>query len=407
MCSKILLTYHCEKYLLTYRIMQLDMNRFYGKIVRLLLITLVVFFLFYKFFEYQFPVEEPENVMKGPHTPATEKKNVGVTLKKDISKPRNVTKTQGPAKWEEWETSVKTNKGLTIVRVLSAGLPPLESVSQTSTNLNLTLQRELVTHQGDKESTFFPIHNFWVIQCMEDKTELERIRQILKSNDQKWSEITDCKESEKYEFLKRILDVNNARRFAISEAMHVFNNEWLFLMDGNGYVAKETIATLVESIFFKNEHIKVYLVPLYRVVHCQKKVDDEFKIEDMFRDRVVGYQESPQLLFNARFLNPGTLFANSEKQLNEDTLNQEIEAIKVAFPNEVMSFETRCPRQDSDSKKNCAYILRLLYRPDKDVCYENQENPASDSPVRNKHRRKYMKQQSIEMLQRRLGLQID
>jgi len=210
-----------------------------------------------------------------------------------------------------------------IIRILGNDLVPRHGVGQTLANLKFTLENE---------SDFANCKKLWLVNRIIDKECEMAVISLLDKHNQTYKvlpfETVHYQLSwTRYEKLRYIVKLNNARNFAVSEGRRL--SKWIFPLDGNVFIPDEGWKNI--TFYLDNLSNKLFKITMHRINYSNDEVftfdpkkyesqepqvifrDDNF---DAF-DENLAYANSNKEVFLLRF--PHTPYLNYVIRLNDFT----------------------------------------------------------------------------------------
>ncbi len=151
-----------------------------------------------------------------------------------------------------------------IIRILGNDLVPRHGAGQTLTNLKFTLENE---------SDFANCKKVWLVNRIIDKEYEKAVISLLEKHNQTFQVLPFETEQyqmswTRYEKLRYIVKLNNARNFAISEGRKL--SKWIFPLDGNVFIPDDGWKNI--TFYLDNLSNKLFKITMYRINHSNDEV---------------------------------------------------------------------------------------------------------------------------------------
>jgi hypothetical protein len=188
-----------------------------------------------------------------------------------------------------------------IIRILGNDLVPRHGVGQTLANLKFTLENE---------SDFANCKKLWLVNRIIDKECEMAVISLLDKHNQTYKVLPFETEHyqlswTRYEKLRYIVKLNNARNFAVSEGRRL--SKWIFPLDGNVFIPDEGWKNI--TFYLDNLSNKLFKITMHRINYSNDEVFtfDPKKYES----------QEPQVIFrddNFDAFDENLAYANSNKE---------------------------------------------------------------------------------------------
>ena len=277
-----------------------------------------------------------------------------------------------------------------ICRVLSNDLPPLHGKNQTYLHTLFILNMEKLPHD---------FRRHWVINSILDKFKEKQLIRLLKSRNETYDVIRPSKYANTTTLINKALNVNKARNYGISKSLEM-GAEWVFILDGGSFLTSESLRSIAKFTRNSSNAQSVYFIPMVRLQY-KTNLSMSLTYERLF-PFVSGLQEV-QIAFSSKYLlerrktlsefwggNSGLVFDETLQYSKREKLNY-AEKLKNLMGNDKLfcrrAFigwqreKSTSARDDMDLIKNCGYVLRLLYHPQKEAD-NNQKLTAMERSLR-------------------------
>jgi len=151
-----------------------------------------------------------------------------------------------------------------IIRILGNDLVPRHGVGQTIANLQFTLENE---------SDFANCKKLWLVNRIIDKDCEMAVISLLEKYNQTFQVLpfeTEHYEMSwtRYEKLRYIVKLNNARNLAVSEGRKL--SKWIFPLDGNVFIPDGGWKNI--TFYLDNLSNKLFKITMYRINHSNDEV---------------------------------------------------------------------------------------------------------------------------------------